>query len=517
MNPAWRLLKSWLVIHGALLCCATLFLQPGATAGEFIRGDANLDLQVDLSDAVLTLKWLFATGEPLPCPDAGDSDDSGVLDISDPIRTLSFLFTGGASPPLPFPDKGFDPSADGLICVPTMDFNPSRPLEAQEVLDALAEEPPTLMSFRGINSGISVSPQLFDLLASLPEGARLVDYTDEGGVAGLIEALGDPQSPAERKAATENEAPGPRNGTGFEPNCRWLVTTRILPTTQAVVTHGAEYNDQGDRTQLISSRTVRVGVGTSTTPLAFFDATTGKGPIHRLVVSRRSPNCQTPQTNMKTSGTGGVYLNMNVVCFSGDDLQITAPECNSHIHLGGSYHGLASISTWAGKTCHGQFNAVEALAQEEVALEANGMPLFTKAVGLHNGNQIQKKISFQIGTAGLSLGSSQTVSGQTGHRRVELKSSGQKRLEILPMYARLEVSGKAELFATGAADGQAMSSMRSTGLYTFGASTCAGSCAVFIAGGFESQTAEVFTAAKSFYFLQTGNPNSFQELFPANQ
>jgi hypothetical protein len=79
------------------------------------------------------------------------------------------------------------------------------------------------------------------------------------------------------------------------------------------------------------------------------------------------------------------------------------------------------------------------------------------------------------------------------------------------------VSGKAELFATGAADGQAMSSMRSTGLYTFGASTCAGSCAVFIAGGFESQTAEVFTAAKSFYFLQTGNPNSFQELFPANQ
>lgn len=81
----------------------------------FLRGDANGDLSLDLSDAVKTLLHLFAGGD-LSCPDAADVDDDGALRISDPIALLDFLFRGGGPPPPPFPSPGEDPTADALGC-----------------------------------------------------------------------------------------------------------------------------------------------------------------------------------------------------------------------------------------------------------------------------------------------------------------------------------------------------------------------------------------------------------------
>ena len=54
----------------------------------------------------------------LPCEDAADVDDSGVVDISDPIYNLTFQFVGGVDPP-PAPGQdacGVDPSDDKLTC-----------------------------------------------------------------------------------------------------------------------------------------------------------------------------------------------------------------------------------------------------------------------------------------------------------------------------------------------------------------------------------------------------------------
>ncbi|MDO8559723.1 MAG: Ig-like domain-containing protein [bacterium] len=63
------------------------------------RGDANDDSQVDMSDAVYLLNFLFRSeGEILPCWDAGDANGDGALNISDPIFLLNFLFLGGESP-----------------------------------------------------------------------------------------------------------------------------------------------------------------------------------------------------------------------------------------------------------------------------------------------------------------------------------------------------------------------------------------------------------------------------------
>jgi hypothetical protein len=85
---------------------------------SFVRGDANLDGRVDLSDAIYGLLYLF-TGTPVPpCLDAADSDDSGHITIGDAVYLLTYLYSGGPPPPAPFPAAGEDGTSDGLPCGP---------------------------------------------------------------------------------------------------------------------------------------------------------------------------------------------------------------------------------------------------------------------------------------------------------------------------------------------------------------------------------------------------------------
>ncbi|HLU47932.1 MAG TPA: hypothetical protein VK116_07600, partial [Planctomycetota bacterium] len=88
-------------------------------APTFVRGDANDDGTLDISDALSLLIYLFQEREAaIPCLDAADADDSGELDLTDAVRILRYLFTGGQGPPPPGAiDAGTDPTADGLDCV----------------------------------------------------------------------------------------------------------------------------------------------------------------------------------------------------------------------------------------------------------------------------------------------------------------------------------------------------------------------------------------------------------------
>ena len=82
----------------------------------FIRGDANQDLELDISDAVYMLyaRWKPA-GDP-PCLDACDVNDDGRFDIGDPIYLLSYLFYRGPRPPMPAFAPGIDWTPDALGC-----------------------------------------------------------------------------------------------------------------------------------------------------------------------------------------------------------------------------------------------------------------------------------------------------------------------------------------------------------------------------------------------------------------
>ncbi|MBI4602254.1 MAG: hypothetical protein HY721_09865 [Planctomycetes bacterium] len=79
----------------------------------FIRGDANKDDGVDISDSVWLLQYIFRGGPIPPCKDAADANNDTRLDISDPIWLLNYLFKGGPQPSEPFPQAGVDPSDDG--------------------------------------------------------------------------------------------------------------------------------------------------------------------------------------------------------------------------------------------------------------------------------------------------------------------------------------------------------------------------------------------------------------------
>ena len=83
---------------------------------EFVRGDANADTRVDITDAIRLLEHLFRGGVDVACPDAADANDDGMKDVSDVVMMLLRLFRAGA----PFPDPtgvpDVDPTADDLFC-----------------------------------------------------------------------------------------------------------------------------------------------------------------------------------------------------------------------------------------------------------------------------------------------------------------------------------------------------------------------------------------------------------------
>jgi hypothetical protein len=87
------------------------------TAGTlFLRGDANADRTVNLTDPVFLLNFLFLGDEGPTCLDSADADDDGIVNISDAIFVLGFLFMGGGAPPDPGPDIcGIDLTEDQVL------------------------------------------------------------------------------------------------------------------------------------------------------------------------------------------------------------------------------------------------------------------------------------------------------------------------------------------------------------------------------------------------------------------
>ncbi len=83
---------------------------------RFLRGDSNDDGQVDVSDAVAVLGYLFQGGEAPYCADASDANDDGEINIGDPILMLRSLFQGTARISAPYPRAGYDRTPDELDC-----------------------------------------------------------------------------------------------------------------------------------------------------------------------------------------------------------------------------------------------------------------------------------------------------------------------------------------------------------------------------------------------------------------
>ncbi len=86
----------------------------GASRAGFIRGDVNMDGELDVSDPAALLDYVFLGGKAPKCWEAADSNCDGKIDISDAVYTLSYLFVGGPPPPPPnAPEEEYEPGALG--------------------------------------------------------------------------------------------------------------------------------------------------------------------------------------------------------------------------------------------------------------------------------------------------------------------------------------------------------------------------------------------------------------------
>jgi subtilisin-like proprotein convertase family protein len=90
-------------------------LEWGLRFEGFLRGDANRDGAVNISDAITILSYLFRQGE-ISCPKAADVDDGGSVNVKDVVGLLFYTVGLGPPPPEPFPDAGEDLTPDPLPC-----------------------------------------------------------------------------------------------------------------------------------------------------------------------------------------------------------------------------------------------------------------------------------------------------------------------------------------------------------------------------------------------------------------
>ncbi len=83
---------------------------------RFVRGDSNVDGNINIADAIHMLRYMFAGGADLECRDAADVNDNGTNEISDTVGLLNFLFVGGLPPQDPWPECGLDKGDESIDC-----------------------------------------------------------------------------------------------------------------------------------------------------------------------------------------------------------------------------------------------------------------------------------------------------------------------------------------------------------------------------------------------------------------
>jgi hypothetical protein len=467
------------------------------TPAAFIRGDANANETLDLSDALGILSHLFQGDQALSCPDAADADDSGAVEVTDAIRILTYLFLGGGAPAQPFPAPGHDGTLDQLMCPSPSLLEPDGPVSTQEAEAWLnAELEPLMLP----TEGIEVDPDLFQQLSSLPPGSSLAELADSSGMAEFLVSVRAAQAtcPSEPVA------------------CVWAFTVDIVPQRVEQYLRGIEY-DQDGKIRHHWRRPEDIQLGGS--PVYIAHKTQGPGPQHLLVAQRVNPECSTPVTESYQSAYGYITINLNLFCFDRDLTRSQA--CKATGQAEGAYEGVARVHADAGQKC-GLFDEpgqVEVVAQEEARLQATGATLFDKAIAVQRGNHITRAVTFSLNAGlgvgsrgaaadvGVSIGHSVHSVDRTGSAEGLLSAFGSARVE-LPVTVRLEAQGLAGLRASKRANGFAAAATRAASVCLAATASCP--CAVtgfelgFLFGGRGDARERLQRQAENFFFTRTG-------------
>lgn len=202
------------------LSLAIVFALPqriGAQEGKFyLGGDANDDGNVNLTDALHLLQFLFSGGKAPACPWAVDVNGDKRIDITDPVNLLEYLFLGEDPPVFPLTPARVcglldwqDPANVPVVPGGPVIINPNDP-HAQDGIppnydDTWAIECPKREKIQGYYSIIADNPQC-------PIPILSVYATPEGSPSHLYKYLGCADAPAViyyRKRVDCEDATGP--------------------------------------------------------------------------------------------------------------------------------------------------------------------------------------------------------------------------------------------------------------------------------------------------------------------
>jgi hypothetical protein len=161
----------------------------------FLRGDADGNGRVDMTDSLYTLSSLFLGNKELCCQDAADANDSGEVELTDAVLVLRYLFAGGTAIPAPFPGCGVDTSADRLKC---------------EGVEACASETKASLALFSVNGG-HVAELPPEILEVIPEGAKVRLRRVVDGSTRILEGIAIRFS--EASLLIENSPPSSKPGT----------------------------------------------------------------------------------------------------------------------------------------------------------------------------------------------------------------------------------------------------------------------------------------------------------------
>lgn len=87
---------------------------PPVASAPFLRGDADGDGLIGLSDGTLIQSYLGGTAAAPTCLDAADANDDGQITAADAVLIYDFLFASGPPPASPYPATAVDTTPDEL-------------------------------------------------------------------------------------------------------------------------------------------------------------------------------------------------------------------------------------------------------------------------------------------------------------------------------------------------------------------------------------------------------------------
>src|SRR2546422_465402 len=96
-------MRSWSVLTLVLALIVVGAVEAAINPPIVLRGDANGDGRVNISDPIFINNWLFSGGTRPGCIEAADANDDGAVNSADSTYLYNFLFQGGSPPPAPFP------------------------------------------------------------------------------------------------------------------------------------------------------------------------------------------------------------------------------------------------------------------------------------------------------------------------------------------------------------------------------------------------------------------------------